>query len=182
MPNTKLASRFKPDDNGGNDDHRPVVDRTLLVARGESTPLLEPIDTALDYIATRVDRLVEGERTTRPSRPPSALIPALGDHVRDLPRAQKTTTARVAVPFVGDEPIRTGPGPSTSTVSRDMDPLQYRFQLRTIVPLPWCDHDREWPPFPVAGQMKLGGQPSAAASKPFVDRVLDPLFTSAWLG
>jgi hypothetical protein len=40
-------SRVKPKDEGGGDEHRAVVGRTLLVARRQSTPLLEPIDTAL---------------------------------------------------------------------------------------------------------------------------------------
>ncbi len=51
-----------------------------------------------------------------------------------------------------------------------------------ILPLPRRDHDRKPAPVLIAGQMELGGQPSSAAPKPFLGRMLDPLFTSAWLG
>lgn len=173
------ASGFEPDDNGGKNHHRPVVDCALFIARGESTPLLEPIDTALDHIPAGVDRLVEGERTTRPSRPLGALIAALRDRVRDLPLAQQATTARVAVPFVSDEPRWAGPRSSAPSRPRDTNASQHQLQLRTIVALPWCDHDRQRSSFAVAGEVHLACQPAATASKPLVGWVLDPFFSSA---
>ncbi len=56
-------SGLEPDDTGGDANHRAIVGGALFVARGRSALLLEPIDTALDHIPTRVDRCVEGERT-----------------------------------------------------------------------------------------------------------------------
>ena len=67
-------SRFEGDDDEGKDHLRPVVTCALRVARGESPPLLAPIDAAHDHIPTGVERQVAGERATRPNRPPSALI------------------------------------------------------------------------------------------------------------
>lgn len=102
--------------------------------------------------------------------------------MRDLSLTQEATTPWITVPFVGDELIGPGPRPSASTRAWDTNASEHRLQLRTIMPLPGRDDDREWSPFPVAGQVKLGGQSSPAASKPFIDRVVDPLFMSAWLG
>src|SRR5216683_1584278 len=62
-------SRIEPDDDGRDDHQRAVVGRALLIACGESAPLLEPIDAALDDVATGIDRLVKGERATWPGRP-----------------------------------------------------------------------------------------------------------------
>src|SRR5690242_15890719 len=81
------ALRLEPDSRGGDDHHRPVVDRALLVAGGQPTPLFEPIDAALHDVAPRVDGLVEDQRASRSSRSPGALIAALGDGVRDPPAA-----------------------------------------------------------------------------------------------
>jgi len=55
-----------PDDNGGKDHQRRVVDGALFVVRGQISPLFEPIDAALDDIAPRVDRPVEDQGTTAP--------------------------------------------------------------------------------------------------------------------
>jgi hypothetical protein len=86
------ASRFEPDDNGGDDHHRPVVDGAFFVARSESTPLLEPIDAALDHIASRIDGRVEGQRAARSAGAVRALIAALRDGVRDLPPSEQLAT------------------------------------------------------------------------------------------
>ena len=42
--------------------------------------------------------------------------------------------------------------------------------------LSWRNHDGERSPATVTGEMKLGGQPSTAASEPFVGWVRDPFF------
>lgn len=48
-------ARVEPENNGGDEDRRPVVDRALLVTRGDATPRLEPIDAALDHIPMGID-------------------------------------------------------------------------------------------------------------------------------
>ena len=56
-------------------------------------------------VATRVDRLVEGQGTSRSCRSTGALIAAFRNGVRDLPLSEQLTTTQVAVAFVSDEPI-----------------------------------------------------------------------------
>jgi hypothetical protein len=102
--------------------------------------------------------------------------------VGDLARSEQALTARITIPFVGNESIGPGPRPSASTRAWDPNTGEHRLQLRAVMALPRRDHDRKRSPFPVAGQMKLGGQPTPATSEPFIGWVLDPLFTSAWLG
>lgn len=103
--------------------------------------MFEPIDTALDHVATGVDGPVEGERTTWPRRPLGALIASLRDRVRDLPLAQQATTAWVAVALVGNESRWARPRASAPARLWDTNARQHRLQLRTIVPLPRCDDD-----------------------------------------
>ena len=119
-------SRLEPEDDRGDDDHRAIVGGALFVAGGQSAPLLEPIDTTLDHIPTGVDRLVEGERTARPSRPPGTLIPSLGDCVRDLALAQQATTTRVAVALVSDDALWTCPWSSTPSRPWDTNAGKHR--------------------------------------------------------
>src|SRR6478609_2691574 len=78
------ASRVEPDNDGGDNDHRPVVGSALLIARRQPTPLLEAIDAALHHVATRVDRLLKDQRTTRSDRATRPLISALRYGMRDL--------------------------------------------------------------------------------------------------
>jgi hypothetical protein len=150
-------SRLEPHDNGGDDDHRPVVDRPLLVASREPAPLFEPVDAALHDVAPRIDRLLKCQRATTPCRAPRPLITPLWDGVRDLARSEQSPTARIAISFVGDEAIWTRPRPSPPTGSWNTDAAQHRRQLRAVVPLSWRDHDRERSAFPIAGEVKLGG-------------------------
>ena len=96
---------IKPQDESGEDEHRAIVERALLVSRGESTPLLKPIDAALDEIAPSVDRWIEDEGTTGSQCPLRTLVASLRDGVLDLSLTQPAATARVAIALVGDEVI-----------------------------------------------------------------------------
>ena len=87
-----------------------------------------------DHIPTRVDHLVEGERTTRPACPACALIPSLRNRVRDLSLTEQTTTMRIALAFVGDEPLWAGSRPPATIWSRDTNASEHWLQLRTIMP------------------------------------------------
>jgi len=175
------GSGLQPEDDRGKDQHRPVIECAFLIAGGEATPLFEAIDAALDHVAPCVDGLIKDQWTTRPRSPLRLLVASLGNRVRDLPLAQQSATARVAIAFVGDDAVWARPWPSTSSRAWDMDAAQHRFQLGTIVAVARRDHDRERSPLPVTGQMKLGGEPSTAPSESLVDRMLDPLFISARL-
>src|SRR5215472_13980147 len=85
VPSVPDASRVKPDDGRGKHDHRPVLERTFLVAGGQPTPLCEPVDTARHDVAPRVDRLVEDEWTTRSRRALRSLVTSLGNRMLALP-------------------------------------------------------------------------------------------------
>src|SRR5262249_18065016 len=121
-------------------------------------------------------------RATRAGGPTCPLVAALGNGVGNLTLAQQLPTARIAVAFVGNQSIGPGPRSSPPSWSWDTNASQHRLQLRAVIALPRRDHDRKRSSFPVASQMKLGSQPTPTASEPFINRVLDPLFTSAWLG
>src|SRR5262249_48103492 len=138
-------SRFEPDEVGGDDDHRPVVERTLLEARRQPTPLFESIDAALHHVASDVDAPVEDQWAPRSSHSLRSLVTALGNRVLDLPLTQPAPTARIAVAFVGDEAIRAGSGSPASVGAWDTDAVQDGFELRTVTAMSWGDHDRERP-------------------------------------
>jgi hypothetical protein len=170
---------LEPEDDGGQDNHCPIIDGSLLVAGGHAPPLFEPINAALDHIAPRIGRLVKDEWTTRSSGPMGALIAALWNRVFDLPPAEQASTARIAIALVGDDAIWAPPRAPASARSRNADSLQDRLQLGTVMSLSWRDHHRKRASLAVAGQVELGRQPAAAAAEPLVGGVLDPLFTSA---
>jgi hypothetical protein len=178
----EAVSGVKPDDDGSDDDHCPIIDRPLLVAGGQATPLFEPIDATLDHVAAGVDGFVEDPWATGSGRTSCALIAALWDRVRDPPAAQQLPTARIAVAFVGNETIWSRPGTSPSARSWDANPIQDRRQLRAVMTLSCRNDHRERSPLPITGHMELGRQPSPAAPESLVARVLDPLFSSARLG
>jgi hypothetical protein len=179
MSQGTLISRVKPEDDGGQDQHGPIVDGAFLVTRRQATPLFEPIDAALHHVAPRVDDRIEDERTAWSRRPLRPLVASLGDGVLDLPLPQQAPTAWVTVALVGDEVVWAGTWSSTSTGAWDTDAIQDRLQLRAVMALSQGDDDGERSPAAVAGQMKLGGQPSAAAPKSLVGWVRDPFFSSA---
>ena len=173
---------FKPDDDGGDDHHCAIVGGALLVTGGQPTPLLQAIDAALDHVAPRVDRLIEGERPTRSAGALRSLIAALRDGVRDLPLSEQQATARVAVAFVGDEPIRARTRTSPSARSWDADAVQDGCQLGAVMPVAGRDDDRERPAFAVASHMDFARQPATAVPESLVGGVADPFFSSARLG
>jgi hypothetical protein len=178
------ASRVKPDDDGGEDQHRAIIERTFFVAGGQSTPLFESVAAALHHVASRIDGCVEKERTSWSSGSLRALVAPLWNGVLDLSLAQHAPTARIAriaVAFVSDEALGTRSRSPTSCGTRNPDAIQHRLQLRTVMAMPWRDHDGQRPSAPVTSEVKLGGQPATTASEPLVGGVADPFFSSARL-
>src|SRR5262249_49573899 len=151
-------SRAEPINDGGEDDHRPIIERAFLVTSRQSTPLFESIDTALDDVATGIDRFVEDQRSLR-------------DGVLDLPPAQQVATARITVAFVSDEVMGARPRPPSSAWSWDADAVQDRLQLGTVMALSRSDDDRERSAFAVAREVDFARQPAAAAPKSLVNGV-----------
>src|SRR6476659_2213144 len=109
----------EPEHEGGDDDHRPVVDGALLVAGGQPAPLLEPIDAALHHVAQPIPLFVEGEWAPGPMRPSFTLIGPLRNGVRDSALTQYAPTSLVAVAFVGDEMVWAFARPALATRAWD---------------------------------------------------------------
>jgi hypothetical protein len=174
-------SGVKPEDDRGQDEHGAIVDRALLVAGRQPTPLFEPIDAALHHVAPRIDRLVEDQWTPAPSRSTLSLIAPLWNGVLDLSLAQHAPTAGITIAFVSDEAIGTRPRSSAPRSARNADAIQDRFQLRTVMAMPWADHNGKRSSATVTSEVELGGQPATAASEPFARRMVDPFFSSARL-
>src|SRR5260221_7361790 len=174
-------SAFEPKDDGGQDEQRSVIDGALLVAGRQTTPLFEAIDAAFDDIAPRIDRFVEDQRTPWPSCSLRALVASLGNRVLDLPLAQQAAAARITIAFVSDEVIWSRPRSPAPSSAWDPDAVQDRLQLRTVMTVARRDHDGERPSAAITGEMKLGGQPSTAASEAFLLMGDDPFFSSARL-
>jgi hypothetical protein len=120
------ASAFEPEDDGGKDEHGAAVECTFLVARRQATPLFEPIDAALDHVASGVDREIEEERSPWPRCSLRALIASLGNRAVDLPLAQHAAAARITMAFVGHEVIWSGPGSAAPANTWGTDAVQDR--------------------------------------------------------
>jgi hypothetical protein len=173
------GSRVEPDDDGRDDDQRPIVNCAFLVAGRQPTPLFEAIDTPLDQVAPGIDGFVEEERPSWPNCSLRTLVASLWNGVRDLSLPQPAATEWVTVALVGDEAVGAGPRSAAATRSGDPDAVEDRSQLGAVMILPWGNHDREGSPFSVTSQMELGGQPSPATAEALVDQVYYPLFRSA---
>jgi hypothetical protein len=172
-------SRLKPDDDGGQDDHRAIIERAFLIPGGYTAPLFKPVDAAFHHVAPRIDRLVKDEWTTRSRRASRALVASLWDRMVDLPLAQPAATPWIAVAFVSDEAVWAGTWSPASAGAWNPDALQDRFQLGAFMAVPWADHDGERSSAAVTGEMELGGQPSTTAPESLVGGVRDPFFSRA---
>lgn len=176
-------SRRKPDHQRGDDHRSPIVRRSLLVARGYSAPLLEPVYAPLYYVAPRVGRDVEIRRPSGTPHTTLLLVAPLGDGVPDPTSSQQPSTTRVTVAFVSNEVLWAFARASGSTRrTGHPDGIEYCLKLRALVALARRHDDRERPPLPVAGEVHLARQSSPATSDRLVRRMDDPLFTSRWLG
>ena len=174
-------SGVEPEEDGGDDDHCSVIEGALLIPSGQSTPLFKSIDAALDHIATGVDRFVKEERPARSRCPLRSLVASLWNRVLDLSLSQQATAAWIAIALVGDEVVWARPRSPPPGGTWNPDAVQDGFQLRTVMALSWRTDDGEWSTTTVTGEMKLGGQPSTAATESLVGWVADPFFSSARL-
>src|SRR5690348_16799757 len=80
-----------------------VVDRELLVARGDGPRLLERADRALDGAAASIGHAVELRLAAGPVGAPADMIGALRDHRPHAVPAQPSADRRVAIAFVARE-------------------------------------------------------------------------------
>ena len=100
------------------------------------------MDTPLDDVAAPLALLVELERPPRAARAAFALIPPLGNRVRDAPSAQLLATRGIAVACVREQMGR--PLARTPPIAGPRDPnrVEHRPQLRAVMPLAGREHYR----------------------------------------
>src|SRR5262245_34389000 len=89
------AVAFEPEDDGGEDEHRTLGEGTLLLASGQSTPLVAPIAPALHHGAPGGDRLVEDERPPRSQGSTRSLVAPLWSRVLARSLTPHAATARI---------------------------------------------------------------------------------------
>src|SRR5215218_432418 len=159
------GSSLQPDQQRGDHDHGPVVDRPLLEAGRHRAELLEPVEAPLHHIATPVVLPVKGQRPTRPPGTTGALVRPLRDGVGNAAAAQQPPAGRVAVRLVADQMIGplARPAPAAGTGHRDR--VQNRLELGRVVPLTRGEHHAKRPAAAVAAQVELGGQPTPGAAE-----------------
>jgi hypothetical protein len=152
------GSRGQPDHQRSDDHHRPVVGRSLLIARCNAPPLLELVHAPLHHVAPAVGLAIE---LRRPTLAALALVLALGDDVCDAARTQQLPAARVAVPRSASRRsgrLRGRPRPGRTTrIASSTAPswvLSWRCQgvTKTERGLPLAG----------AGEVQLGRQPPSA--------------------
>src|SRR5262249_19564637 len=142
-------------------------------------PLFQPVDASLDPVAFPIDGFVGDEGTSWSSRLLHLLVGRLWSGMGDLPLAQHSTTARIAVAFGVDESVRSGSQSPASCSAWGTNALQDELKLCTVMEVPWGDYNGERSSAPVTGEMELGGQSATAAPQPLVGGMRDPFFSSA---
>jgi hypothetical protein len=145
-----------------------VADGEFVVAGGDRPVLLEPGDGPLDHVALPVAHRIDPGRPATPwasagsGRP---LVGPLGDGVRDPASAQQLPAGGVAVAAVSGQMRWPLAGPTQPAGARDPDGIQQRLELGALMALSGGDHHPKRPPAAIAGQMELGGQPTATTAQ-----------------
>lgn len=137
----------------------------------------QPVDAALHSVALLVVLLVEGRWPATSGAELLAvayLIGLLRDGASDPASAQVGAVGARAVGFIGADPGRFG-ARSSGTGTGDADAFEDRLELRTVVPVPGSDQQRQrlLPLFD--RQMDLRGQAASGTSEAVVVRLgVDP--------
>ena len=149
----------------------------LVVAGGDATPLLEPVERPLDDVALLVVLGVVADRAAAAGAALGAvagLVGGLGDDRGDASSAQMGPVAAGGVRLV--PPQGGGAGPwSTWSQPRNMQGSQQRQQLRAVPCLTRRDGDDQRPAAAIDQRVGLGRQPTAGPA----DAVVPGLVPSA---
>lgn len=160
-------------------DHRPVIGGSLLDPGINPLPLLGPVETPIDHVASPVRLPLEPGHAAGAVCPTYSLIRAFRNRVPDAPPPQDLAAPLVAVSFVGEQMVRSLPGASDSCLSRHPNRIQDRLKLGAVVPLTRRQHHHQEQSAPVTGRMQLGYQPNPAAPERRVGQVRTAPFLRA---
>lgn len=148
-----------------------VDGRGLLVAGGDSSPLLEAVDAPLDGVALLVCLAVKGGRAPASAaspRPVDVLVRPDRDDSPDATAAQVPADRAGRIRLVGQDHVR----PCAGRASRAWDAQagHYFGESRRVVGLSAGQDERQWAAAAVGGKVDLGGQPSAGPADGMVGR------------
>jgi hypothetical protein len=152
-----------PGEAGGEDDGGAVGDGELVVAGGQSSPLLGQGEVAFDDVAAAVGGGVEPRWLAASGSAAFAggdLVGLLGDDDPDPAGVQGAAVDAGGVGLVGDHGVGSGAW-TPGAQARDADVGQDRFEQGAVVAVPAGDHRCERASVPVDGGVDLGSQPAA---------------------
>lgn len=152
-----------------------VGDGELVCSGGQATPLLEVIDAPLDGVALFVGLAVEAWRAATSAASPQAvadLVARLRDDCADSPASQVAADGAGRVGAVGQHGHRPGPWPARSA-SRHTDAGHHRLESGCVTGLACSDGEGQRPGTAVRGQVDLGTQAAAGASKGVIGGLID---------
>ncbi len=138
----------------------------LVVASGQSSPLLQAVEAALDDVAAPVDRCVEGTGAPAVRAAGGAvgqLVVAFGDRDGGASSGQVAAVGAGAAALVADHLLWAGSG-TAPALAGDVDLLDQSGQHGRVVDVACRQHDRQWPTVAVDGQVGLGGRSAAGAA------------------
>lgn len=146
----------------------------LVVTGGHGAEVLEPVDGALDLVASPVVVPVEAGGPAAFSASAAAVGPLVlrfRDRVPDAASSQVAAVAAGAVCLVAADVVGPGPG-SPAQRPGDSDPVQDLDQLRGIAPLAGGEQEGQWAAAAFAGEVDLAGQAAPGPSESLVGAVV----------
>lgn len=171
----------EPEDEAREQEQGVVVVGSLLEACGNATPLLEPVDAALNDVAPSIALSIQNEGAARATSAALTLVGSFWDGVGYAALTQDRAAGGVAVALVSDEVVRTLARTATPPGTGNPNGVQETDQLGAVMPLPRGEQDGEGTPLPITSEVDLGCQPAPAPPERLV-RAMRPLFRSAVAG
>jgi len=135
-----------------------VVGGTFLVAGGNPSALLEPVDQPFDAVALAVGGAVEARG--------AALVALAGDHHPNAASAQRLAHWRAAVALVAHQAPRTQPRAS-ATSAFERAPVDQCRERHLVVPLPRGQDEDDRLALALGPDVDFGAEPTARAAERF---------------
>ncbi|BDM74787.1 hypothetical protein HEK616_82740 (plasmid) [Streptomyces nigrescens] len=143
----------------------------LLVAGGDSSPLLEAVDAPFDGVALPLGLAVESRRPAAlaaTSQSVSALVGRNRDHRPDAAFAQVVTDGAGGVRLVRQDHVRPGPRPSAAAGNAQAG--HHVRESGCVTSLSGGENEREGPAAGICDEMNLRAQPAAGPAYGMVGR------------